>query len=260
MSTSDPRQQELADFLKSLRERCKPSAFGFPEGQRRRTAGLRREEVAQLAGISPTWYTWIEQGRKVQMSTDVLDRLAIALRMERSQRVYLFELAGKRDPYTSGNQHGIDPEILQKLVATINGPAYVLGRHWDVLAWNAAAKILFYDWLGVETNTNLMRYVFLNSRAKEIVCDWENRARRLVAEFRADCSAHLEDLDLNRLIQELSQNSVEFARYWKQHDVLERQGGSREFNHPEQGLLTFQQMTLQLVDQEQLKLVLLLAE
>lgn len=258
MNPSDPRQQELADFLKSLRERCKPSAFGFPEGQRRRTAGLRREEVAQLAGISPTWYTWIEQGRKVQMSTDVLDRLAIALKMERSQRVYLFELAGKRDPFISGNQHGIDPEILQKLVTTVTGPAYVLGRHWDVLAWNTAAKLLFHDWLGVESNPNLMRYVFLNPRAKEIVCDWENRARRLVAEFRADCSAHLEDIDLSRLIQELTQNSVEFARYWKQHDVLERQGGSREFNHPEKGLLTFQQMTLQLVDQEQLKLVVLL--
>lgn len=260
MNTNDPRQQELADFLKALRERCKPSAFGFPEGQRRRTAGLRREEVAQLAGISPTWYTWIEQGRKVQMSTDVLDRLAIALKMERSQRVYLFELAGKRDPYIGTTQHGIAPEVLQKLVTTINGPAYVLGRHWDVLAWNPAAQRLFHGWLGVEATPNLMRYVFLNPQAKEIVCDWENRARRLVAEFRADCSAHLEDLDLNRLIQELSQNSVEFARYWKQHDVLERQGGRREFNHPEQGLLTFQQMTLQVVDQEQLKLVLLLAE
>lgn len=260
MSNTDPRQHELAEFLKSVRERCKPSAFGFPEGQRRRTAGLRREEVAQLAGISPTWYTWIEQGRKVQMSIDVLDRLSIALRMERSQRVYLFELAGKRDPYITSTEHDVAPGVLEKVVNEIKGPAYILGRYWDVLAWNSAAAHLFYDWLGAEEHPNLLRYVFLNPKARQIVCDWDARAGRLVAEFRADSSAHLDDLELGRLINELSLNSADFARYWKQHDVLERQGGSREFEHPEDGRLTFQQMTLKLVDQEHLKVVLLIKE
>lgn len=94
----DPRRQELAEFLQALRLRSAPAAFGFPEGSRRRTKGLRREEVAQLAGISPTWYTWIEQGREVNVSADALDRLALALKLSRSERAYLFDMAGRRDP------------------------------------------------------------------------------------------------------------------------------------------------------------------
>lgn len=260
MNSNDQRRQELADFLRSVRERCAPGAFGFPEGQRRRTAGLRREEVAQLARISPTWYTWMEQARELSMSPDVLDRLATALRMERSQRAYLFELAAKRDPRAAEGSRDSAPEILHMLVDGFAGPAYVLGRNWDILVWNAAAQTLFSSWLGTDPAPNLLRYVFLHSDARQRVVDWENRARRLVAEFRADCSTRLNEPELQRLLAELQGNSPEFSRWWKLHDVQERQGGLREFQHAEQGRLAYRQLTLRPVDQEHLQLVVLLPE
>lgn len=258
MSSKDPRRQELADFLKNLRERCNPSSFGFAEGLRRRTRGLRREEVAQLADISPTWYTWIEQARDVSMSADVLDRLATALRMERGQRHYLFELAGKRDPLAAARSEEGIPQVLQQMVNAFSGPAYVLGRHWHVLAWNAAASELFAGWLGTAAQPNLLYYVFLDPAARARVLDWNERARRLVAEFRADVSARLDEPELLQLVADLQAGSSEFRQYWKLHDVLERQGGFRAFRDENGAQLTFQQMTLRPVDQEQIKLVLLL--
>lgn len=258
MSVADPRRKELADFLKSLRERSAPSAFGFAEGQRRRTAGLRREEVAQLARISPTWYTWMEQGREVSMSPEALDRLATALRMERSQRAYLFELAARRDPRASSGSDDNAPQLLHQLVDGFSGPAYVLGRNWDILAWNDAAATLFSGWLGVDPNPNLLRYVFLQDAARQHVVDWDNRARRLVAEFRAACSTRLNEPDLQQLLAELQGSSPEFSRWWKLHDVLERQGGVREFQHAQHGRLVYRQLTLRPVDHEHHQLVVLL--
>ena len=129
----DSRRKELGAFLKAIRERATPETFGLPIGPRRRTAGLRREEVAQLADISPTWYTWIEQGREVSMSADTLDRLAQALRLERTQRAYLFELAGRRDPKAQDPTTDALPDSLRRVLETQSGPAYVLGRFWDML-------------------------------------------------------------------------------------------------------------------------------
>ncbi|MBV2234183.1 MAG: helix-turn-helix transcriptional regulator [Sterolibacterium sp.] len=267
----DTRRKELGDFLRVLRQRCAPEAFGFPQGSRRRTPGLRREEVAQLAGISPTWYTWIEQGRDVQVSHEVLERIAQALRLTGPQRSYLFDVAGRSGSdaqglagLLSGAEHA--PDALSELLEDFHMPAYILGRYWDILAWNRAAMHLFAGWLdqswandAVEeaTSPNLLRFVFLEAQARQLVVDWENRARRICAEFRADCRSRLEEPGLQRLIDELQQGSVEFARYWKLHDVLERQGGERSFRHPHQGLIHYRQFTLSPVGQEHLKLVLL---
>lgn len=258
----DSRRQELAEFLQALRQRSAPAAFGFPEGSRRRTQGLRREEVAQLAGISATWYTWIEQGREVNMSAETLDRLAQALRLSRSERSYLFDLAGRRDPYSGGAEEDVAPDTLVGMLPHIDIPAYIMGRYWDMLAWNRPAAELFSGWLdqpAVEAAAppNLLRYVFLHPQARQLVVDWELRARRLVAEFRADCRSRLEEPALQKLVAELSQGSTEFDRCWKLHDVLERQGGLREFQHPRHGLLRYQQVTLRPVELEQLKLVML---
>jgi transcriptional regulator with XRE-family HTH domain len=258
----DTRRQELAEFLQALRQRSAPEAFGFPEGTRRRTTGLRREEVAQLSGISPTWYTWIEQGREVNVSADALDRLALALKLSRSERAYLFDMAGRRDPRSTAMEEDMAPETLVAMIANITIPAYILGRYWDLLAWNPPAAKLFTGWLDQpgpvgEPLPNLLRFVFQTPEARQFVVNWEVRARRLVAEFRADCRSRLEEPVLQRLVSELSQTSADFVQFWKQHDVLERQGGQRAFNHPQRGLITFQQVTLRPVDQEQLKLVLL---
>ena len=256
----DTRRKELAEFLTALRQRGTPEAFGFPTGARRRTQGLRREEVAQLAGISATWYTWIEQGREVNVSAEALERLATALKLSKSERTYLFDMADRRDPQAHMLEADTAPETLVNMLSNMQIPAYILGRTWDVLAWNEAASNLFTGWLdkiNEDSRPNLLRFVFQHPSAKQFVVDWDMRARRLVAEFRADCRSRLEEPELKRLVNELSQASPEFERFWEQHDVLERQGGQRQFNHPTQGLISYSQVTLRPVEQEQLKLVLL---
>lgn len=257
----DTRRKELGEFLQALRQRGTPEEYGFPAGQRRRTKGLRREEVAQLAGISATWYTWIEQGREVNVSSEALDRLAQALKLSRSERTYLFDMADRRDPRGTETEADQVPETLVGMLDNISIPAYIMGRTWDVLAWNRPAEALFSGWLDKLTAggpaPNLLRFVFQNPEARQFVVNWEVRARRLVAEFRADCRGRLEEPELQRLVNELSQASADFERFWKQHDVLERQGGQRAFNHPKKGNINFQQVTLRPVEQEQLKLVLL---
>jgi transcriptional regulator with XRE-family HTH domain len=256
---------ELGEFLQAARSRLAPEAFGFAAGSRRRTQGLRREEVAQLAGISPTWYTWIEQGRPVNVSADALERLAQSLRLTRSERAYLFELAGRRDPTGAAPESDASSELLAAIVGDIAIPAYILGRTWDMLAWNKPAAQLFTGWLDKRANPhepprNLLRFVFLAPAARKFIVDWETRASRIVAEFRADCRTRLDEPALARLIDELTQASPEFARYWKQHHVIERQGGHRDFNHPKHGLVAYQQLTLHPVDREHIKLVLLKPE
>lgn len=257
--------KELGEFLQAARSRLAPEAFGLPAGSRRRTQGLRREEVAQLAGISPTWYTWIEQGRAASVSADALERLARTLRLTRSERAYVFGLAGRRDPLAPAAESDAAAQLLASLVGDIAIPAYILGRTWDMLAWNKPAAALFAGWLDKpvgdhEPARNLLRFVFLAPEARGLIVDWETRAGRIVAEFRADCRTRLDEPAVTRLVEELKQGSPEFARFWLQHHVLERQGGRRDFNHPKRGRLSYQQMTLQPVDQEALKLVLLKPE
>jgi transcriptional regulator with XRE-family HTH domain len=244
----DTRRQELAEFLQAMRQRGSPEEFGFPSGSRRRTQGLRREEVAQLAGISATWYTWIEQAREINVSSEALDRLATALKLSKTERSYLFDMADRRDPQAHQSEVDTAPETLVSILNQIKVPAYIMGRTWNILVWNHGAE---------GQDPNLLRFVFSNPVAKQFVVNWEMRSRRLVAEFRADCRSRLEEPEVKQLVDELSNSSSDFERFWKQHDVLERQGGQREFQHPDLGLIEFQQVTLRLVEQEQLKLVLL---
>lgn len=258
----DARRKELGEFMQVLRHRSQPTDHGFPVGSRRRTAGLRREEMAQLIGISPTWYTWIEQGREVNVSAEVLDRLARSLRLTRSERAYLFEMADRRDPHASQPEDDAAPPALLALLDDIGVPAYLMGRYWDILGWNAAAAGLFAGWLDRARDEdapppNMLRFVFLRSETRRFLVDWEIRARRITAEFRADCRSRLDDPALLRLVAELSLASPDFAAFWKQHDVLERQGGERGFQHPQAGLVHYTQVTLRPVEQDHLKLVML---
>ncbi len=258
----ETRRQELGAFLQALRSRSAPEEFGFPAGSRRRTQGLRREEAAQLAGISPTWYTWIEQGREVRVSAEVLDRLARSLKLTPTERAYLFEMAGRRDPQAATPEEDTAPAALAAVLDDIAVPAYVMGRYWDVLAWNKPAAELFSGWLDRrqavgDPPPNMLRFVFLEQQARRFVVDWEARARRITAEFRADCRSRFEEPALQRLVDELKAASPEFARFWKQHDVLERQGGQRDFYHPKRHFVSYVQVTLRPVEQEHLKLVML---
>jgi transcriptional regulator with XRE-family HTH domain len=258
---NDVQRQELGDFLRAQRARLTPETFGF-SGGRRRTPGLRREEMAQLCGMSATWYTWIEQGRDVSASPSALARLARILSLSSAERAYLFALAGKADPSSTFDTNHDVPGALTASLAAIALPAYVLDRTWTARAWNARAERLFVGWLddanaAISGDRNLLRYVFLSDLARRLIRDWPERARRVVAEFRADAGRHLDDPPIAALIDELSAKSDAFARLWNEHAVLGREGGERTFDHPLDGLLRYEQITLTLAAQPEFKVVML---
>jgi transcriptional regulator with XRE-family HTH domain len=255
-ASPDTAQRELGTFIRSHRERLTPEMLGLQAGTRRRTPGLRREELAHLAGVSATWYTWIEQGRDVGISAGALMRLARVLRLTTAERAYLFELSGKRDPEAPSDPTRIVPEELAEIVRAITVPAYALDRTWTAVAWNPAAVRLFTGWLD-GPDVNLLRYVFLNPAARLLIADWPARARRLVAEFRADFGRHLAAPDIQHVVEELEAASPDFVRAWRLHGVLEREGGERAFHHPRDGALRYQQTTLLLARHHDIKLVVL---
>jgi transcriptional regulator with XRE-family HTH domain len=251
----DDQRKLLGEFVRAHRERLTPDQ----PGDRRRTPGLRREELAARAGISATWCAWIEQGREVQASSYALSRLASSLHLTRAERAYLFDLAGRRDPEGETHEHIDDaPASLRAAVEALNQPAYGLDRFWNACCWNAAAANLFTGWLSEGCQRNLLRFIFLDPMAKTLISGWEDRARRVLAEFRADYSHNLHDPQMNALLEALSSGSPYFARIWKEQAVLDREGGMRVFHHPERGTLSFLQHTFRPSDRPDYKLVLLI--
>jgi transcriptional regulator with XRE-family HTH domain len=251
----------LGDFLRARRDRLRPEDFNLPGGTRRRAPGLRREEAAQLCGISPTWYTWIEQGRTTAVSVEALHSIANGLRLSRAERVYLFELASRADPEPPQNEYA-DPQRLSALVGAVRTPAYILDRHWDAIAWNRPASELFVDWLGgrarsADTERNLLRYVFLDARAPKFILDWSERARRLVAEYRADTASWRDDPVRQTMVHELCSASAAFEAAWNSQQVLARDGGSRAFRHSRRGPCRYEQYTLRVAQRTDLKLTVL---
>jgi transcriptional regulator with XRE-family HTH domain len=235
----------LGDFLRARRAALSPADVGqtLSPGARRRTPGLRREEVALLCGLSTTWYTWIEQGRDIRISAAAAARLAEVLRLNLTERGYLFELARRRDPLPPASQGGVVDPALEALLQAIAAPAYLLDAGWCVQARNAAADALLQPWFG-SGEPCLLRFVFLQPVARGFICDWEQRARRLLAECRADLAQQASDGPLRECVSALQRESPDFARLWHQHAVLAREGGERAFQHPQRGLLRYRQTTL----------------
>ncbi len=255
----ETQRRALGDFLRTHRTRLSPAGVGLASGGRRRTPGLRREEVAHACGMSTTWYTWLEQGRDVSPSPRALAGLAATLRLTPAERAYLFQLAGKADPAAPAPVAArMDaPASLTHAVAAIAAPAYVLDRVWNARAWNAQAQRLFVGWLDGQNDRNLLRYVFLSPLARQVLPDWETRARRVLAEFRAESGRHLDDPQLAALVDALRQDSAFFARCWQEHEVEERSGGERSFDHPRKGRLRYEQVAFTLASRADLKLVIL---
>lgn len=247
----------LGEFLRVHRERLTPQQAGMPAGTRRRTPGLRREEVAQLCGVSTTWYTWIEQGRPVSASPEALARIASALKLSKAERAYLFALANLHDPEAVLPVTSEVPTALASTLRLLKTPAYVLDRQWNAVGWNSQAKLLFSEWLGTGDDRNLLRYIFLSPEARHFIVDWETRARRIVAEFRADAGRFIHQEPTRSLLQRLLQQSSSFRRFWNSQDVFEREGGLRNFAHPKLGSLTYDQITMKPAAHEELKLVIL---
>jgi transcriptional regulator with XRE-family HTH domain len=255
---SSDQRQAFGEFVRAHREKVTPAAIGLPTGKRRRTPGLRREEVAQLCGLSTTWFTWIEQGRDVSISASALSRLAGALRLDRAERAYLFDLAGKRDPEQSKGETGNVSAALVTCVDAIAAPAYILDRLWNARCWNAPAERLFAGWLDAPGEHNLLRFTFTHPGARLLICDWEVRARRLAAEFRAASSGHLDDPKLREFVSALRRDSEKFGQFWDQHGVLGREGGERTFDHPHDGFLRYEQLTFEVANHPELKMTILI--
>ena len=253
---------KLGAFVRAHRERITPESIGLLPGDRRRTPGLRREELAAICGVSATWISWLEQDRPVAASARMLARLAAALRLSEAQRSYLFKLADKVDPEVRIQElTSAKAREVAALVGVIQAPAYVLDRQWNAVAWNDQAAQLFQTWLGAESREgerNLLQFMFLQPAAKDLVIDWPERARRLVAEFRAESGKSIDDPPLKDLIATLHEQSEEFPRFWKAQEVVVREGGGRTFSHPALGRLAFEQMTLQLQGRPDLKLTILM--
>jgi transcriptional regulator with XRE-family HTH domain len=241
-SNGERRRAELADFLRRRRESLKPEEVGLPDGGRRRTPGLRREEVALLAGVGTTWYTWLEQGRDVRASLDVLEAICRALRLTPAERTHLILLGrGEEPPPCKLAAEKISP-TLRRLIENLGpNPAYVLGRRWDYLAYNRAACAVFGDFDAIPRGArNHVWQFFMDPRRQEMMPDWELSKRLVVAKFRADSARHLGDPEFEQLVSALRKSSPEFCKEWKRHEVSRSGEGRKQLHHPQVGKLEFE--------------------
>ncbi len=235
MSVAIASDNRLGSYLKDRRTRLDPAAFGF--AGRRRTPGLRREEVAQRANISATWYTWLEQGRGGAPSPDVLDRIAGGLMLTEPEREHLFMLGLGRPPEVRYKPvEGVTPR-LQRLLDTLEiSPALIKTATWDVVAWNKAAAVVLTDWSTVPAGErNILRRIFLDPRVREAQHDWEGLTRFVVGAFRADAARAGAVSEVTQLVDELCRESPEFKALWQKNDVLSHGEGVKRLNHPTLG-------------------------
>ncbi len=235
------RRAELADFLRKRRANLKPDEVGLPNGGRRRTPGLRREEVAHLAGVGTTWYTWLEQGRDVRASLDVLEALSRALRLTPAERTHLVLLGRGEEPPPCKSDERVSPTVRRLIENLGANPAFVIGRRWDYLAWNQAAVAIFGDLGAVpKAARNHVWMHFMDAARREMFPDWERSTRLIAAKFRADSARHIGDPEFERLIASLRKSSPEFCRAWKKHEVARSGEGRKTIIHPVVGTLVFE--------------------
>ena len=232
-------ENPLGHFLKDRRTRLDPVALGFPMS-RRRTPGLRREEVAQRANVSATWYTWLEQGRGGAPSADVLDRIARALMLTDVEREHLFLLGLGRPPEVRYQaQEGVSPRLQRVLDAMEYTPAYLKNATWDIVAWNRAASAVLadYETLGAEER-NILRRIFASDVRRDRLPNWEKDAAFIVAAFRADVARTGATRNVEALVEELCRRSPEFDRMWRNNDVRHAYGETAKLlHHPGAGAI-----------------------
>ena len=236
---------ELGHFLKSRRARVRPEDVGVQPFGRRRVPGLRREELAQLAGVSFDYYVRLEQGRAGHPSEAVLDAIARALRLDDAERAHLFDLSRPVARRRAARPERVRPQLRSLLDSLHDVPAMVIGRRMDVLAWNRLAAALLGDWGALpREQRNSARQFFLDDGARALYVDWDENARATVAWLRMAAGRHPDDAGLAELIGELSMKSEEFRRLWPRHDVREKTHGTKRLRHPIVGPLTLSYETL----------------
>jgi transcriptional regulator with XRE-family HTH domain len=252
---ADPRRSELGDFLRSRRDKLTPKAVGLPDGRRRRTTGLRREEVAELAGIGVDWYIRLEQGRSVSPSVTTIDALARALRLSKAEHAHLRALA--RNPGRGTFSPESVPSTIMRVVQSLNQPAYVTGRRWDILGWNAAANEIFAFSRLAEEDRNILLCMLINPNMRRLFGPtWTDEARRMVAEFRVTHDLWAADPAFVGLLERLRHGCPEFTMWWEAHDISSGGTGHKLLHHPSKGLLRFEYATFQSNNDPALKLAI----
>jgi len=239
-------ENPLGSYLKDRRARLDPGAFGLPS-ERRRTPGLRREEVAQRANISPTWYTWLEQGRGGAPSADVLDRISRALMLTDTEREHLFLLGLGHPPEARYHRkEGVTPRLQRVLDALDPTPALIRTATWDVLAWNRGAGVILADYGAMPpAERNMLRHLFLDPRARAAHEHWDSVARFVVGAFRLDAARAGASADVEPLVEELSRLSAEFRALWRENALPAAVHGEivKQINHPVVGPVGFEYST-----------------
>ncbi|MFD7875387.1 helix-turn-helix domain-containing protein [Streptomyces sp. NPDC059766] len=258
------RRAELSEFLRSRRARLKPQDVGLPDfGRHRRVPGLRREELAQLAGVSVAYYTRLEQGNGRNVSAEVLDSIARALRLTGAEHAHLTHLAKPKQHKRKAavRQQQVRTGLRQLLDSMDGIPAYVSGRRSDILAWNRMAAALFGDWSELPAQErNWARLVFLRPDYRDLFVDWDQKATDIVSYLRMDAGCHPDDPRLSALVGELSVKSEVFRRLWATHDVKEKSHGTKRMRHPLVGDLALSFETFGLVDDGEQHLITYHAE
>jgi transcriptional regulator with XRE-family HTH domain len=233
------RRRELGAFLRSRRERIKPDEIGLRSTRRRRTPGLRREEVAQLAGVGITWYTWLEQGRDIHPSPQVLGAIARTLQFDAHEHSHLFTLAGMATTTIANQCLELCPTV-QPLIDQLEPfPAVVVNDRFDLLAFNRVYASFFDDLDAIPIeDRNILWLTFTHPRWREVIVDWDEVVGRLVAEYRAAMAEHLDEPAWKTLVARLHAASAEFTTVWDRHDVLGAESRTKRALHPTAGLLS----------------------
>ncbi len=248
---------ELGPFLRSRRERLSPADVGLPPGGRRRTPGLRREELALISGVSTSWYTFLEQGRDVRPSAQVLEALAGALSLTGDERDHLMRLGGVAPADPEPGPETVDPGLADLVDALGPRPAYVTAASFDVLVINDAARELFLGMPseGSEAPGNVALWVFTDPRADEVLVDREEVARGVLARLRAATARHPDDARIGAVVETLRRESAEAAAWWSRQDVRDDRSGTKRVRHPRLGEVTLAHTVLHPAERPDLTLV-----
>jgi transcriptional regulator with XRE-family HTH domain len=249
------RATEFGDLLRSRRQRLRPADVGLPAGSRRRAAGLRREEVAGLAGISTIYYTFLEQGRELRPSSQVVDALADALRLTPAERSHLHTLGHGRSDAPAAAEL-VSPDVVALVLRLDPCPTYVTGRRWDVLAANRAARALWTDWPALPVgDRNMLCWMFTDPGARITLVEWEKEAIALLGRYRASAARHPGDPEFAALTGRLRAASPEFRDWWPRHDISPLSSGTKLVHHPALGTMELRHTVLRLADDPEQKLV-----
>jgi transcriptional regulator with XRE-family HTH domain len=250
------RRAELGEFLKARRAQLSPDDFGMPPGSRRRTPGLRREEVALLAGVGVTWYTWLEQGRQINASTQVLDAVARTLRLDRVEREHLYRLAEATPLRTECSRKAV-PDTIREIVHSLDPlPASLINSRFDILLSNDASEELFWEWHTLPcVHKNTLWCCVTEPSARSKFLEYDQQVRYLIARLRSAYSRHIGDRDWEEDIRRLASLSREFAELWARHEVADAEPRTLTYLHPRAGTLSLAVSELEVPDMPEARIV-----